>query len=85
MSDLDDEELKATRILNGVEKMCEYCEEAVPLKIGKTNDYGIVIRYPNYLEAYGYNVHGMGSNGMGSNGLEVKINYCPMCGRRLGE
>lgn len=58
--------------------MCKYCEEAAPLKIGKTNDCGIVIRYPNHLDAYGYNVHGMESNG-----LEVNINYCPMCGRKL--
>lgn len=58
--------------------MCEYCEKAVPLIIGKTNDKGIAIQFPNRLNAYGYDVHGGDSNG-----LIVKINYCPMCGRKL--
>lgn len=58
--------------------MCDYCEGAKPLILGKTNDYGIVILHPNRLNAYGYDVHGPKSNG-----LIVKINYCPMCGRRL--
>ena len=57
---------------------CPYCQKGVPLVIGKTNDYGIAIQYPNRLNAYGYDVHGTGSNG-----LLVRINYCPMCGRRL--
>lgn len=60
--------------------MCEYCEKAKALTIGKTDDCGIAIKYPNSLIAYGYDVHGAGSNG-----LEVKINYCPMCGRKLRE
>lgn len=62
--------------------MCEYCEKGVPLVIGKTNDYGIAIYRDGagkeYLNAYGYDIHRMNSNG-----LEVKINYCPMCGRKL--
>lgn len=58
--------------------MCDYCEKAKPLVIGKTNDTGIALQYPNVLNAYGYDVHGYGSNG-----LTVKINYCPMCGKRL--
>lgn len=58
--------------------MCEYCEKGYALVLGKTNDYGIAIQYPNTLNAYGYDVHGTGSNG-----LCVKINYCPMCGRKL--
>ena len=60
---------------------CEYCEGASPLVIGEypyLNDRGIAIRHPNYLNAYGFDVHGGGSNG-----IEVKINYCPMCGRML--
>lgn len=57
---------------------CEYCDEAKPLIIGKTNDQGIAIHYPNKLNAYGYDV-----NGSGHNGLSVEINYCPMCGRQL--
>lgn len=58
--------------------MCDYCDMAVPLVIGETNDKGICIRYPNKLDAYGYDVHGTGSNG-----LSAKINYCPMCGKKL--
>lgn len=57
---------------------CEYCQEAKPLAIGQTDDCGIAIQYPNTLNAYGYDVHGSGSNG-----LNVKINFCPMCGRKL--
>lgn len=58
--------------------MCEFCEGAKPLVIGKTNDYGIDIQYPNKLIAYGYDVHGTGSNG-----LVAKINFCPMCGKKF--
>lgn len=60
--------------------MCEYCEGAKALVIGETNDKGIAISFPNRLVAYGYDVHGFSSNG-----LEVHINYCPMCGRKLKE
>lgn len=60
--------------------MCEFCENGKPLTIGKTNDYGIAIQYPNKLVAYGYDVHGAGSNG-----LIVQINDCPICGRKLSE
>lgn len=58
--------------------MCKYCEQTKPLIIGETNDKGIAIQFPNRLNAYGYDVRGSGSNG-----LNVKINYCPMCGRKL--
>lgn len=58
--------------------MCKYCNEAVALTIGRTDDRGIAIKYPNWLIAYGYDV-----SGFGSNGLAVRINYCPMCGRKL--
>lgn len=57
---------------------CEFCFGAKALVIGKTNDVGIAIKYPNQLIAYGYDIHGSGSNG-----IATKINYCPMCGRRL--
>ena len=59
-------------------EMCEFCEIGKPLTIGKTNDYGIAIQYPNKIVAFGYDVHGSGSNGLVS-----KINYCPICGRKL--
>lgn len=54
---------------------CEFCELGKPLVIGKTNDQGIAIHYPNILNAYGYDIHGFSSNG-----INVKINYCPICG-----
>ncbi len=57
---------------------CEYCEGAKPLVIGETDDKGIALKYPNVLNAYGYDVHGYGSNG-----LSVKIKFCPMCGKKL--
>ena len=60
--------------------MCDYCEKGKRLMIGKTNDKGIAIQFPNILIAYGYNIHGFESNG-----LAVFINYCPMCGRKLGD
>lgn len=57
---------------------CEFCELGKPLAIGKTNDQGIAIHYPNILNAYGYDIHGFGSNG-----ISVKINYCPICGAEM--
>ena len=65
-------------------KKCDYCYRGKPLVIGKTSDFGISIKDISYvgasLVAYGYDVHGTGSNG-----LEVKINYCPICGRNLNQ
>lgn len=60
--------------------MCEYCDGGEPLVIGKTDDQGIAIWYPNILIAYGYDTHGTGSNG-----LVTRINYCPMCGKKLSK
>ena len=57
---------------------CIYCNGGVPLVIGKTNDFGIAIHFPDKLISYGYDVHGPNTNG-----LSVKIKYCPMCGRSL--
>lgn len=57
---------------------CKYCNKGVPLVIGETDDYGIAIQYPRKLIAYGYDIHGYDSNG-----LVVKINYCPMCGKKI--
>lgn len=54
---------------------CKFCDKGVPLIIGKTNDYGVAIQYPRRLIVYGYD----------SNGLVVKINYCPMRGKKLSE
>lgn len=58
--------------------MCEYCDYGKPLVIGKTNDQGIAIQFPDRLIAYGYDIHGSGSNG-----LVATIKHCPMCGRKL--
>lgn len=61
---------------------CEFCVGGKALVIGKANDdVGIAIRYQNRLIAYGYDIYGL--YGLGSNGISTKINYCPMCGRRL--
>lgn len=60
--------------------MCKYCENAVPLMTGKTNDTGVVVKYPNGLMAYGYDIHGMSNNA-----IIININYCPMCGKKLEE
>ena len=60
--------------------MCDYCDNGKALVIGKTDDQGIAVQFPNRLIAYGYDVHGAGSNG-----LSVRINYCPMCGSNLKE
>lgn len=57
---------------------CKHCDKGIPLKIGEVNDCGIAIQYPNYLKAYGYDVHGTGSNG-----ILIKIKFCPMCGKKL--
>ena len=64
-------------------KECRYCQLGEPFTIGKhdkpnDNDYGISIDCHNYMNAYGYDVHGSGSNS-----VNVKIHYCPMCGRKL--
>jgi len=63
--------------------MCKYCEGAKHLTTCKddypdNDDYGIAIFYPGILVAYGYDIHGGGSNG-----ISVRINYCPMCGKKL--
>jgi len=68
--------LESNEVIDKLE--CIYCDGGVALTTGKTNDSGIGIRYPGILNAYGYDVHGFGNNG-----IEVKIDYCPMCGRSL--
>ena len=60
---------------------CEFCFGGKALVIDKRNDVGIAIRYPNQLIAYGYDIYGL--YGLDSNSITIKINYCPMCGRRL--
>ena len=60
---------------------CEFCVGGKALVIDKANDVGIAIRYQNRLIAYGYDIYGL--YGLGSNSISTKINYCPMCGRRL--
>lgn len=57
---------------------CKCCEVGEALVVGKTNDAGITLLAPNRLMAYGYNVHGYGGNT-----ISIRINYCPMCGKKL--
>lgn len=59
---------------------CPYCDAGKPLVSDNINDRGIAIQHKGKLLAYGYDVHGYGSNG-----LQVSINYCPMCGKKLNE
>ena len=59
---------------------CDYCDGAKPLITDKGGDRGIALQYPAWLLAYGFDVHGSGSDG-----LLVKIQYCPICGKRLQE
>lgn len=61
---------------------CEYCEGAKPLFIGngwddRNTDYGAAI-VRNRLSVCGYDIHGSESNGN-----SVRINFCPMCGRKM--
>lgn len=58
---------------------CPYCNDGQPLVTGQADDYGIAIHYPKTLVAYGYDVHGSNSNG-----ICIEINFCPMCGQKLG-
>lgn len=67
-----------TQVMFDTTHRCEYCDDGKPLIIGRTNDQGIAIQYPNILDAYGYDVHGSSSNG-----LCIRIKYCPMCGKKL--
>ena len=51
---------------------------SVPVTIG-VDEKRIEEEIQNDVEhAYGYDIHGSGSNGLIS-----KINYCPMCGKKL--
>lgn len=59
-------------------RSCDYCEGARALVIGETDDIGIAIKFPYYLIAYGYDIHGPNANV-----IYTQINYCPMCGRKL--
>jgi hypothetical protein len=47
--------------------------------IDDENDRGIAIHYPNKLVAFGYDPHGFSSNG-----VTCIIEYCPMCGVKVG-
>ena len=59
-------------------EICNYCEGAKAITTDMEGERGIAIQYPNLLVAYGYDIHGSGSNG-----VATRINYCPMCGRKL--
>lgn len=57
--------------------MCEYCEKNISIKVKET--LGISIHYPNKLI-----VRGVDKNGWDTS-IDININYCPMCGRKLIE
>lgn len=56
--------------------MCKYCEKNISIKVKEP--LGIGIHYPNRLI-----VRGVDKNGWDTS-IDIKINYCPMCGRKLG-
>ncbi len=54
---------------------CEYCDTGLPFVYGRTNSQGVCIQYPNKLIAYAYD----------KNIATARINYCPICGKKLKE
>lgn len=73
MSDLDDEEVEATRN-NGKEK-CEFCEKEKRIEEIKNDNI--------YCTIYGRFLRIQGKIFSINFGRVLKINYCPMCGRKL--
>lgn len=57
--------------------MCEYCEKNTSIKVKEP--LGICIHYPNRLVARGIDKKGWDIS------IDVKINYCPICGKKLIE
>ena len=71
--ELDEQELEATK--KNREKKCKFCQE---LKVKQKRYFDIRIVDGNFL--------GVGnecSEGCGYDWEVYKINYCPMCGRKL--
>lgn len=58
---------------------CIHCNGGRALIIDDENDRGIAIQHPNRLLAFGYD-----PNGPSSNGVSCIIEYCPMCGVKIG-
>ena len=56
--------------------MCEYCEEGKHIEENK-NDNIFLIMYGKHLRA-------IGKIFIINFGRDIYINYCPMCGRKLG-
>ena len=56
--------------------MCEYCEEAKHIEENE-NDNTFLLMYGKHLRIVGklFNI---------PFGRDILINYCPMCGRKLG-
>lgn len=57
--------------------MCEYCE--------KEKHIEEIIDDNIYLEIYGKHLRIIGKIFSVNFGRDMLINYCPMCGRKLGE
>lgn len=54
---------------------CVYCEENKSIETKEP--LGVCIHYPNRLIVSGVDKYGWDIS------IDTKINYCPMCGRRL--
>lgn len=58
--------------------MCEYCEKGKRIEERKNDNM--------FFEIYGKHLRGIGDFfNTFRFGRDVLINYCPMCGRKLGE
>lgn len=58
--------------------MCKYCEKGIGISKGNTNELGIELHSATgHLVAYGLDRHNWDIS------VKCKINYCPMCGRKL--
>lgn len=57
--------------------MCQYCENKKKLEERENDNI--------YFEIYGKNLRVIGKLFSFNFGRIVLINYCPMCGRKLGE
>lgn len=57
--------------------MCKYCEKEKKIQEKRTDNI--------YLEIYGKHLRLFGKLFTMYFGRDVIINYCPMCGKKLGE
>ena len=81
--DCDDEELKATK---NKRNKCEFCHKIATNKkqtcIDKGNQFYRIFLPPNQQPLLNVELDGKDIDGYRTSGF-FKINYCPMCGRKL--